>query len=225
VEREPRGARRKRETRARLLDAAYQLMATRGMDAVALAEITEAADVGAGSFYNHFASKEAIYTAVTDAVFEEFGNMLEALAKNLDDPAEVIAVCVRHTIRRASREPVWGQFLIREGLSGRAITRGLGQRLWRDMQQGIQSGRLKASDPVMTFLAIGGAVLSGVSAAVHLHDRSSPQALMAQQMALDASDLPERCAAVLLRTLGLSAQQSERIAQRALPEVPSRAGT
>ncbi|EUC21006.1 regulatory protein TetR, partial [Burkholderia sp. BT03] len=60
-EREPRGARRKRETRGRLLDAALRLMAEKGMEGVAINEITEAADVGFGSFYNHFESKEAIY--------------------------------------------------------------------------------------------------------------------------------------------------------------------
>ena len=59
VEKEPRGARRKRETRARLLEAALRLSAERGMEGVAINEITEAADVGFGSFYNHFESKEA----------------------------------------------------------------------------------------------------------------------------------------------------------------------
>jgi AcrR family transcriptional regulator len=220
-EREPRGARRKRETRARLLDAAFQLMATRGIDAVAIAEITEAADVGAGSFYNHFDSKEAIYAAVVDGVFEEFGKTLDDLVKSVSDPAEVIAVCVRHTIRRAGREPVWGQFLIREGLSGQAITRGLGLRLWRDMQLGIQAGRLKVADPLMTFLAIGGAVLGAVSAEAQMRDRGSPQAALAKQLGLHASDIPERCAAVLLHALGLSVEQSEKVARRPLPEVPN----
>ena len=49
---EPRGVRRKRETRSRLMRAAMQLMAERGVDGVAINEITEAADVGFGSFYN-----------------------------------------------------------------------------------------------------------------------------------------------------------------------------
>jgi Transcriptional regulator len=64
--RQPRGARRKRETRARLLDAALRLMAERGMDSVAINDITEAADVGFGSFYNHFGSKEGIFTALSN---------------------------------------------------------------------------------------------------------------------------------------------------------------
>ncbi|MGB1581288.1 MAG: TetR/AcrR family transcriptional regulator, partial [Nevskiales bacterium] len=61
---EPRGARRKRQTRDKLMKAALQLMAERGKDGVAINEITEAADVGFGSFYNHFESKEAIHAAL-----------------------------------------------------------------------------------------------------------------------------------------------------------------
>jgi AcrR family transcriptional regulator len=48
-------------------------MAEKGLDGVAINEITEAADVGFGSFYNYFESKEAIYQALVDSVFEEFG--------------------------------------------------------------------------------------------------------------------------------------------------------
>jgi AcrR family transcriptional regulator len=217
--REPRGARRKRETRERLLGAAFQLMAERGKDGVAIAEITEAADVAAGSFYNHFGSKEELYAALIDMVFEEFGGALDQLVNELTDSAEVIAVCVRHTIRRAVREPVWGQLLIREGLSGRSLSRGLGQRLWRDVQAGMAAGRLKIDDPVMSYIAAGGAVIAAISTAVQLQGAATRQGGRAEQMGLTAEDLPERAAAVLLRTLGLSLSQSEKIARRPLPQV------
>jgi AcrR family transcriptional regulator len=138
AQREPRGERRKRETRSRLLEAALRLMAERGMEGVAINEITEAADVGFGSFYNHFESKEAIYAALLDRVFEEFGDALDRLVRDVADPAEVISVCVRHTLLRARREPVWGQFLVREGFSAKALQRGLGQRLLRDIEKGIR---------------------------------------------------------------------------------------
>ena len=77
AEREPRGARRRRETRSRLLTASLKLMAEKGMEGVAINEITEAADVGFGSFYNHFESKEAIYAAVLDWVFKDFADAME----------------------------------------------------------------------------------------------------------------------------------------------------
>src|ERR1700692_1340496 len=81
AEREPRGARRRRETRSRLLVAALKLTAEKGMEGVAINEITEAADVGFGSFYNHFESKEAIYATLVDNVFEEFADMLDRLPR------------------------------------------------------------------------------------------------------------------------------------------------
>src|SRR6516225_5779711 len=98
AQRESRGVRRKRETRSRLLEAALRLMAEKGMEGVAINEITEAADVGFGSFYNHFESKEAIYATLVDNVFEEFADMLDRLAGGIADPAEVVAVSVRHTV-------------------------------------------------------------------------------------------------------------------------------
>src|SRR5579859_5546698 len=79
AEREPRGARRRRETRSRLLIAALKLMAEKGMEGVAINEITEEADVGFGSFYNHFESKEAIYAAVLDWVFKDFADAMEGV--------------------------------------------------------------------------------------------------------------------------------------------------
>ncbi|MBV8047377.1 MAG: TetR/AcrR family transcriptional regulator, partial [Paludibacterium sp.] len=117
TDRESRATRRKRETRAKLLEAALALMADKGMEGVTINEITEAADVGFGSFYNHFESKEAIYAALTEWVFEAFADRLDRLVRHLEDPAEVIAVCTRHTLLRARREPVWGRFLLREGFS------------------------------------------------------------------------------------------------------------
>jgi AcrR family transcriptional regulator len=65
-------------------------MAEKGMEGVAINEITEAADVGFGSFYNHFESKEAIYAALLDWVFEDFADALDRLVRDLADPAEVI---------------------------------------------------------------------------------------------------------------------------------------
>lgn len=215
-EREPRGARRKRETREKLLEAAFRLMAERGMDAVAINEITEAADVGFGSFYNHFESKEAIYAAVMDAVFEEFGDALDRLVKNIEDPAELISVCVRHTILRARREPLWGRFLVREGLSARVLARGLGVRLLRDIRNGIAKGRFKIPDPLMSFIAAGASVIGAV--AVQVESDGDQQALL-RQLGVDPESTPSRAATVLLHGLGLTFEEARLIAEKPLPVV------
>jgi AcrR family transcriptional regulator len=218
-EREPRGARRKRETRARLLEAALNLMAQKGMEGVAINEITEAADVGFGSFYNHFESKEAIYAALTDQVFEEFADTLERLASDFPDPAEVISVCVRHTLLRARREPVWGQFLFREGLCQHALNRGLGQRLLRDIHKGIAAKRFSIADPLMTALSVGGTVLAAIAVDLRADAPTGPTASALGDLGLRSKDFPERAATVLLQTLGIGRVEANRIARRPLPVV------
>jgi AcrR family transcriptional regulator len=208
----PRGERRKLATRASLLDAAFKLMAERGIDAIAISEITEAADVGAGSFYNHFESKEAIHAAVTQLVFDQFADALEAHVGQLSDPAEVIAVCVRQTIARAAKEPDWGRFLLREGYSGRALSQGLGPRLRRDIRAGVASARLKTFDPALCFAAVGGTILSAVASQVR-----APRAQRTDELALRGPDIPERTAAMVLAILGLSHEEAKRVATRPLP--------
>ncbi len=208
VEREPRGARRKRATRAKLIEAAFRLMAAKGMEGVAINEITEAADVGFGSFYNHFESKEAIYEAVIDAVFEEFGDSIDRLVAGADgDSAQTVSIAVRHVLLRAQREPLWGQFLIREGMSLHSLERGLGRRLFRDVRSGIETGRFKSVDPFMSFVSVGGTIL--VSIAVATTGGDTPQ--------VERDDLPRRSAAAVLRILGIDPEEADEIARRPLP--------
>ena len=59
-----RRTRRREQTREKLVRAARVVFARKGIDNTRINEITEEADVGFGSFYNHFDSKEAIVEAV-----------------------------------------------------------------------------------------------------------------------------------------------------------------
>jgi AcrR family transcriptional regulator len=217
IEREPRGARRKRETRSRLLEAALELMAERGMEGVAINEITEAADVGFGSFYNHFESKEAIHDAVVEWALEEFGNRLDRLVSEISDPAEVIAVSVRHALLRAQRDPIWGKLLTREGFSARSLERGLGRRLFRDFRRGIAAKRFTAADSPMAFVSIGGTVLGAIALELQLASPQGKEAAILRELGFNFENGPERIAAMLLQMLGLSRTEAERTANRPLP--------
>lgn len=61
-----RRARRARQTRLRLLQAALQLFAGRGFHNVTVEEITEAADVGKGTFFNYFESKDHVLGMIAE---------------------------------------------------------------------------------------------------------------------------------------------------------------
>jgi AcrR family transcriptional regulator len=192
-------------------------MAERGMEGVAINEITEAADVGFGSFYNHFESKEAIYAALLDWVFEDFANAMEGILSGVSDPAEVISVSVRYTMMRALREPVWGQFLVREGFSAGSMDHGLGRRLLRDIRKGISAKRLTVTDPLMSFASVGGTTLGAISLALQLGSQQGQQSATLKQLGSDLDHLPERAARVALESLGLGRAEAEKVAYRPLP--------
>ena len=73
-----RRERRAAETRLRLFRCALHLFAERGFSNVTVEEITEAADVGKGTFFNYFESKDAVLGVMAEL---QLGRVAEALAE------------------------------------------------------------------------------------------------------------------------------------------------
>lgn len=110
-----RHARRREATRAKLVKAAKGLFARQGVDNTRIQEITDEADVGFGSFYNHFQSKEALIEVVLADTVAAQGAEIDALTAQLDDPAEIISA----PTAASSAAPV----TIPTGLAARAARR------------------------------------------------------------------------------------------------------
>jgi len=197
-----RGARRRQRTRAKLLSAAQAVMARKGTDATTIQEITEEADVGFGSFYTHFESKDAIVEAMMAETLETFGNALDRISEAVADPAEVLSASLRYGVERAISEPDLGWFLVHSGVSAHQMRLGLGVRMARDIRLGIESGRLQADDLEATLFAVGGIVLSIMAA--RLDGRLE-------------SEAPERAAILALNLLGIPNPEAREIAHRPLP--------
>src|SRR6476469_6016372 len=102
--------RRKARTRAALIRAAQTLIAEGRMN-VPILEITQAADVGMGSFYNHFDTKEQLLDAVED-VMDAYGRLLDRLTADIHEPAEVFACSFRLTGRLYRTEPELSRVLL-----------------------------------------------------------------------------------------------------------------
>ncbi|MCZ7545815.1 MAG: TetR/AcrR family transcriptional regulator [Anaerolineae bacterium] len=81
-----RSTRRKLRTRARLLDAARRVIVARGFDATTIADITEAADLGKGTFYLHFTDKEDLTKALVLDGLEALAASIIAGRKDAPDP-------------------------------------------------------------------------------------------------------------------------------------------
>jgi AcrR family transcriptional regulator len=83
-----RRERKKVETRQRLMQAALRLLQEQGYDATTVEEITEAADVAKGTFFNYFETKEAILPALAGWRFQL---LEEALLPEQGAPTSAIA--------------------------------------------------------------------------------------------------------------------------------------
>src|ERR1700749_3888691 len=80
-----RRSRRSAETRERLFGAAVRLFAKKGFAETTVEDITNAADVGKGTFFNYFPSKEHILIAFSDMQLGKLERFVEA-ARNGNEP-------------------------------------------------------------------------------------------------------------------------------------------
>ena len=189
--------RRRAETRARLLAAARELFAEKGVGATRTGEITERADVAAGSFYNHFADKDEVVGAVMAELTEEQGALVDARTSDLADPAAVVALAHIHFVRLAAEDPDFGRLLIQLDTSHRVMSRALGPRALRDVERGLESERFTFEPAAAAVLATGGALLGTMRGVV---DGLLPE------------DADCAHAAAILRMLGLQPEDADETA-------------
>ena len=196
--------RRKQRTRAALVKAAQRLIAE-GKINVPVLEITKAADVGMGSFYNHFDSKEQLFEAAIADVLDAHGAMLDRLTESIDDPAETFATSFRLTGRLFRRRPQESEVLLANGPALLSADRGLAPRALRDIKVGVAAGRFKVDDPELALAMAGGALLGLGKLLRDNPDRDDARA---------ADSVTES----VLRLLGLSAEEAHAVCQRPLPD-------
>jgi AcrR family transcriptional regulator len=197
--------RRKERTRAALVRAAQRLIAE-GRVNVPVLEITQAADVGMGSFYNHFDSKEQLFEAAVADVLDAHGALLDRLTASIEDPAETFATSFRLTGRLFRQRPQESEILLANGSALLSSDRGLAPRALRDIKAAADAGRFRVDDPELALAVAGGALL-GLGALLR-EDRDRDDAHAADTVTEN-----------VLRLFGLSADEAHSICQRPLPDL------
>jgi AcrR family transcriptional regulator len=199
--------RRKQRTRAALLQAARGFLAE-GRSAVSIQQITDAADVGFGSFYNHFETKEALFEAAVEEVLEAYAAMRDDIVAGYDDPAEVFAVSFRMTGRLQRQMPEMVRVLLNEGTTILVDERGLAPRALQDIEAAVAAGRFDVEHPRLALMAAGGALLG----LLQLLD-AEPDA--------DADLLTDQMAVRVLLALGMTRREAEALVARPMPPQPT----
>jgi AcrR family transcriptional regulator len=202
--RAPRLDRRKARTRQALIDAAVRLIAEGRGDRASIAEITDEADIGFGSFYNHFDSKEQLFQTTSGEVLERWGQMIDRASAGITDPAERHAVGLRISGRLRWTHPDIAGFLTGAGLDALDSPNGLAPRALRDIQAGQAAGRFTVPDAEIALSAVAGGLL-GLLRMCQRHPERVTEA--------SADQLAE----AVLRMLGAPAGEAARLAALPLP--------
>lgn len=197
--------RRRAHTRAALIGAARRLLAE-DRTAVSVLEITETADVGLGSFYNHFESKPDLFDAAIEEMLEAHGRLMDAVSEGIADPAEAFTRSFRLTGRLHRRYPGASQVLLNHGTRVLVSDHGLAPRALRDITAATAAGRFTVPDADLALVAAAGAMLA---LGQLLHDQADR----------DAEQATDQLTENLLRMFGLPPDQAVDLCRRPLPDV------
>lgn len=201
-----RTERKRRRNQEALIAAGYQVISAKGIDAATMGEIAEIADVGSGTVYNYFASKDDLVVAVMERVMHDLAERIQRVTDTFDDPADVYAFGVRSVMHAVIEDHRWRGLLPRSEVAAQAMYRVMGPYALRDLRTARDAGRYDFDDAELVWNLASHAIVA-FGLAVH-------------EGALASAKLDEAVVA-LLGMAGVAAADARRIVRRDWPELPA----
>jgi AcrR family transcriptional regulator len=179
-------------------------MARKGVDGTAIADITEEADVGFGSFYNHFKTKSEIAHAVFATHALHLRAIIQEIGDTEADRAVAIAYIFQLFLTKAIADPIWGSFVVQatSDLPGMwaEVFEELGER---HLREGMQTGRFRISSERSAMRLIISAIIATMRAV--LEGEAEPHA-------------QENTVECILRMCGVQGDEPAELSHRPLPD-------
>jgi AcrR family transcriptional regulator len=148
VSRPSRTELRQRATRLRLREVAHRLILEQGVDATTIQQITDGADIGFGTFYNYYATKEALAQDVLDCLIFNTGQRNDHITAALGetDPVRIVANSVRFVVREMVHNPIYRWWFEHIDLLVDRMRVGFGPFGMRDIQNAVDAGAYSVVD-------------------------------------------------------------------------------
>jgi len=200
----PRVAQKQARARNSIIEAADELTRKRSVDDVSIKDITETADVGQGTFYIHFKSKNDVLIPIMQADAARLDRAMQAALKDTDDPAVILATSARIMGRYVTQDERWRWVLRNSSVPVDEMQRAFGKFRDRDYQKGQASGDFTELDPSISASFTFGGFINVLVANL---DSSAREAAIDQ-----ATELA-------LRALGVSSEKTTHIANQPLPSI------
>lgn len=198
---------RRVRTRERLIETASRLFSQTHPAGVTIDDITQAANLAKGTFYNHFTDKDALAQEVRRRVMARSDEAVTALNAGVDDAAVRVARGLCHYARLVSSDPVQAGLMVRhvplELTSDSVAVTGASA----DIALGIATGRLRAAtrESGAIFVIGAGTVLM--------------QRLLADGAPAFAMLLTQQMVSMTLKGLGVAPDEAERIAAQCCEDI------
>ena len=166
------GQGKRARTRAALLDATVAVVAEKGMEAAKISDITTAAGLANGTFYNHFTDKDEILREAAYGLGLEVARQLDAEMVGIDDAARRVVTATSRFIAILMIEPDWAAVLLGSADHLPGMREEMFRYLRGDIELGVAQGRFNAE--VTAFLLDQVAALIAVAIRVQLQEGADP---------------------------------------------------
>ncbi|WP_327140018.1 TetR/AcrR family transcriptional regulator [Nocardia sp. NBC_01327] len=199
-----------RATNKRITAAAITLFAERGSLDLTMSELAEAAQVSRGTLYRNVESIERLFDQVIEDLATEWLTRIGvAMDRHGDsDPAARMATGLRLVIRLSHENQALGRFIVRFGMTDKALREILSGPPMYDVEQGVATGRYN----------LGGATEFGVASLIIGTVVSTAWVVLEGHQGW--REAGSSAAELLLRALGIEPLEAQQIAAAELPELP-----
>jgi AcrR family transcriptional regulator len=198
--------RRKAEARQRLMSAAREAIAQTGIHSLRIGDVTARADLGFGTFYSYFASKETLIEALVAEALETLATTIGSAAQAVADPAEGAATAYRRFLRFGGDERELAGILVALDAADQRFEDAVRPWALNTLVRGQESGRFTIPDIELCLTTVAASALAAIRAI--LDGRISPGVEM-------------ECAGaeMMLRSFGVGSKEAARIARIDVPDL------
>ena len=152
--------RRKQRTRQDILRAAEKVLADKGLFDAKIADIAEAADIGVGTVYLYFETKEALTEAVVEDTVTRLKDTIDRARAQVDSVIEQVRVSTRALCRFAhANRAVFRVVFGRGGAYHDIVQRAqamFAADIERTLTEGVAQGVFRVTSPALAAQALVG---------------------------------------------------------------------